>query len=164
LLYVIALLDELASGAPTMTAPDIRRAFDLSNASTTLVIFVVPAIVGLVVDPLVFLASDRYPRKWFIAGGLGVMAVASFAAALAPDPATLAVACACWYVAAGASASVSQATLVDRAPEHRARTMTRWTLFATVGDLLAPLAFAGIVALGLSWRADFALVGGALAI
>ncbi len=161
---MVALLDELVSGAPTMGAPDIRHAFDLSHASTTLVIFVVPAIVGLVLDPLVFLAADRYPRKWFIAGGLGAMAVASFVAALAPDPATLAVACACWYVAAGASASLSQATLVDRAPEHPARTMTRWTLFAAVGDLVAPLALAAIAMLGLSWRASFVLVGGALAI
>lgn len=147
-----------------MGAPDIQRAFGLTHASTTLVIFVVPAIVGFVVEPFVFLASDRYPRKWFIGGGLGVMAVSSFAAALAPNAATLAAAIACWYVAAGASASLSQATLVDRAPEHRARTMTRWTLFAAVGDLLAPIAVGGIAALGLTWRANFALVGSALAI
>jgi MFS family permease len=77
-LYVVALLDELASGAPTIGAPDIERAFGLTHASITLVIFVVPAIVGFVVEPVVFLASDRYPRKWFVAGGLGAMALASF--------------------------------------------------------------------------------------
>lgn len=164
LLYVVALLDELASGAPTIGAPDIERSFGLTHASTTLVIFVVPAIVGFVVEPFVFLLSDRYPRKWFVAGGLGTMAIASFVAALAPNAATLAGAIACWYVAAGASASVAQATLVDRAPEQGARTMTRWTLFAAVGDLLAPLALGGIAALGLSWRASFVLVGVALAI
>lgn len=158
------MLDELASGAPTTGAPEIQRAFGLAHASTTLVIFVVPAIVGLVVEPLVFLASDRHPRKWFVAGGLGVMAASAFAAALAPNAATLAGAIACWYVAAGASASLSQATLVDRAPEHRARTMTRWTLFAAVGDLLAPIAAGGLAALGLSWRASFVVVGCALAI
>jgi predicted MFS family arabinose efflux permease len=163
-LYVVALLDELASGAPVMGAPDIQRAFELTHASTTLVIFVVPAIVGFVVEPFVFLASDRYPRRWFVAGGLGVMAAASFAAALAPNAATVAEAIACWHVAAGASISLSQVTLVDRAPAHRARTMTRWTLFAAVGDLLAPVALGGLAALGLSWRANFVLVGGTLAI
>jgi len=147
-----------------MGAPDIQRAFGLSHASTTLVIFVVPAIVGFVVDPIVFLYSDRHPRKWFVAGGLGVMAAAAFLAALAPNAATLAGAIACWYVAAGASAALSQATLVDGAPAHRARTMTRWTLLGTIGDLLAPLAVGGLAALGLSWRANFVLVGGALAI
>ena len=147
-----------------MGAPDIQRTFGLSHASTTLVIFVVPAIVGLVVDPIVFLASDRHPRTWFVAGGLGVMAAAAFSAALAPSAGALAAAIACWYVAAGASAAVAQATLVDRAPEDRARTMTRWTLLGTIGDLLAPLALGGLAALGLSWRANFVLVGGALAI
>jgi predicted MFS family arabinose efflux permease len=163
-LYVVALLDELASGAPTTGAPEIQRAFGLTHASTALVIFVVPAIVGLVVEPVVFLASDRHPRKWFVAGGLGVMAASSFVAALAPNAAVLAGAIACWYVATGAAASLSQATLVDRAPEHRARTMTRWTLFGAIGDLLAPVAAGGLAALGLSWRADFVLVGSALAI
>jgi len=147
-----------------MGAPDIQRAFGLTHASTTLVIFVVPAIVGFVVEPIVFLYSDRHPRKWFVAGGLGVMAAAAFSAALAPNAATLAGAIACWYVAAGAAAALSQATLVDRAPEHRARTMTRWTLLASVGDLLAPIAVGGLAALGLSWRANFVLVGIALAI
>jgi MFS family permease len=164
LLYVVALLDELASGAPSMSAPDIQRAFSLRHASTTLVIFVVPAIVGFVVEPIVFLASDRYPRKWFIAGGLGAMALASFAAALAPNVAVLAAAISCWYVAAGASAPVAQATLVDRDPDQAARTMTRWTLFSAIGDLLAPLALGGIIAAGLSWRASFVVVGVALTI
>ena len=125
----------------------------------TLVIFVVPAIVGFVVEPVVFLASDRYPRKWFVVAGLGAQAVASFVAAFAPNAATLAGAIACWYIAAGASASLSLATLVDRDPDQRARTMTRWTLFAAIGDLLAPLALGGLAALGLSWRANFVLVG-----
>jgi MFS family permease len=158
------LLDELASGAPTISAPDIQRAFTLTHASTTLVIFVVPAIVGFIVDPFVFLASDRYPRKWFVGGGLGVMAIASFAAALAPNTAVLAGAIACWYVASGAASSVAQATLVDRDPAQGARTMTRWTLFAAIGDLVAPLALGGLAAAGLSWRASFVLVGIALSI
>lgn len=157
------MLDELASGAPTIGAPDIERAFELRHASIALVIFVVPAVVGFVVEPFVFLASDRYPRKWFVVGGLGAMAAASFVSALAPNAATLSVSIAVWYIAAGASASLSQGTLVDGDPEHRARTMTRWTLFAAIGDLVAPLAFAGLAALGLSWRVSFAVVGVTLA-
>ena len=158
------MLDELASGAPTIGAPDIERAFELRHASIALVIFVVPAVVGFVVEPFVFLASDRYPRKWFVVGGLGAMAAASFVSALAPNAATLSVSIAVWYIAAGASASLSQATLVDGDPEHRARTMTRWTLFAAIGDLVAPLAFGAFAALGLSWRVSFAVVGATLAV
>src|SRR6185503_5415718 len=87
-----------------------------------------------------------------------------FVAALAPNAATLAVAIAVWYIAAGSSASLSQATLVDRDPSSSARTMTRWTLFAAIGDLIAPLALGGLAALGFSWRANFVFVGIALTI
>jgi MFS family permease len=124
----------------------------------------VPAVVSFVIEPVVFLLADRYPRKWFVAGGLGAMAAASFMAALAPSATVLSVAIAIWYIAAGASASLSQATLVDRDPEGRARTMTRWTLFAAIGDLIAPLAIGGLAVLGFSWRANFVFVGVALAI
>ena len=164
LLYVVALLDELASGAPTIGAPDIERTFGLTHAAITAAIFVVPAIVSFVIEPVVFLLSDRYPRKWFVAGGLGAMAAASFMAALAPNAATLSVAIAIWYIAAGAAASLSQATLVDRDPEQRARTMTRWTLFSAIGDLIAPLAIGGLAVAGFSWRANFVFVGVALTI
>lgn len=158
------MLDELASGAPTIGSPDIERAFGLRHATVTLVIFVVPAVIGFVIEPVVFLLSDRYPRKWFVAGGLGAMAAASFVSAFAPSAAMLSVGIAVWYIAAGASASLSQATLVDRDPAQSARTMTRWTLFAAVGDLVAPLALGGLAALGFSWRANFVLVGIALAV
>jgi len=158
------LLDELASGAPTIGSPDIERAFALKHATVTLTIFVVPASVGFVVEPVVFIAADRYPRKWFVVGGLGAMAAASFVSALAPDAATLSVAIAVWYIATGSAASLSQATLVDRDPARSARTMTRWTLFAAIGDLVAPLALGGLAALGFSWRANFVLVGSALAV
>jgi fucose permease len=42
--------------------------------------------------------------------------------------------------------------------------MTRWTLFAAIGDLVAPLTLGGLAALGLSWRASFGVVGAALAV
>jgi MFS family permease len=158
------LLDELASGAPTIGAPDIERAFGLTHAAITFAIFVVPAIIGFVIEPVVFLLADRYPRKWFIVGGLGAMAGASFMAALAPNAATLSVAIAIWYIAAGAAAALSQAALIDGDPDGRARTMTRWTLFAAVGDLIAPLAIGGLALLGFSWRANFVFVGVALAV
>jgi MFS family permease len=91
---------------------------------------------------VLFVLADRYPRRWFIAGGLGVMAAASFAAALAPSAVALAIAISIWFLANGIAVALAQATLVDRSPDHRARTMTRWTLCALAGDLAAPLVLA----------------------
>lgn len=147
-----------------MGAPDIQRAFELSYSATTMVIFVVPGLVGLVVEPIVFLLADRYPRKWFIAGGLAAMATGSFLAALAPGPITLALALAVWSVATGVATSLAQATLVDRAPDQRARTMARWTLCSWLGDLIAPFLLGALAGLRLGWRAGFVVMGLVLAV
>jgi len=142
-----------------MGSPDIQRTFELSYSATTMIIFVVPGLVGLVVEPIMFLLADRYPRKWFIAGGLAAMAAGSFLAALAPGPMTLAAALAIWSVATGVATSLAQATLVDRAPDQRARTMARWTLCSWVGDLIAPVLLGALAGMKLGWRAGFVVVG-----
>jgi MFS family permease len=128
------------------------------------VIFLIPGAIALVVEPIVFLLSDRYPRKWFVTGGLALMAVGAVASALAPDPITLSLAIGVWWIAIGVASSLAQATLVDRDPERRARTLARWTLASLGGDLLAPAVLAAFAALALSWRDAFLLVGAVLAL
>ncbi|MEO8699045.1 MAG: MFS transporter [Kofleriaceae bacterium] len=159
LLYAVAVLDELASGVPTAGAPDIERTFGLAHSHTALVVFVVPGIVALVIEPIVFLLSDRFPRRWFIAGGLAGMAAAALLSAIAPTPEILVVAFSLWFISSGAATALSQATLVDRDPEHRARTLTRWSLCSLVGDLAAPAILAVLAALGFEWRVAFVIVG-----
>jgi len=127
------------------------------------VLLVVPGVISLVLEPVIFLLADRFPRRWFIRGGLAAMAASSFAAALAPNAAALAIALGVVWLATGAAASLAQATLVDRS-DDRARTMARWTLLSLVGDAAAPAMLAGLAAIGLGWRAGFAIAGVALAI
>jgi MFS family permease len=145
-------------------APDIARTFELTHATTALVLFVVPGAIALVVEPALFLLADRYPRRWFIAGGLAVMSMAAVAAALAPSPVVLAIAFALWWIASGCACALAQATLVDRQPDQRARTMARWTMWSLAGDLLAPALLAGVAAAGLGWRTALAAIGGVLAL
>ena len=38
--------------------------------------FVVPGLIGLVCEPVIFLLADRYPRAWFVRAGVGAMAEA----------------------------------------------------------------------------------------
>lgn len=148
-------------------APDIERGLRLSHTATSAVLFVVPGVVGLVLEPFVFLMSDRIGRAWLVRAGLAVMALMSFVAAIAPGPVTLACALAVSYVASGAATSLSEVTLIDCWPEHRARTMARWSLLAVVGDIAAPILLGGLAVLagGRSqevWRTGFAIVGAAL--
>ena len=154
----------MASGVPMFGAPDIERSFSALHATATAVLFFVPGLVGLVLDPVVFLLADRYPRRWFIRGGLAAQALGTFAAAAAPNLAVLAIAISFWYVAAGASTALTEATLVDRDPDHRARTMARWSLLSLIGDVSGPVLLGALAALGLGWRLGFVIVGAILAL
>jgi MFS family permease len=152
---------------PSGGAPDIERAFALSHTATAVVLFLVPGVVQLVLDPLWFVLAERFGRPWLVRAGLAVMSAMSFVAAAAPGPVTLAGALSLWGVATGAATSLTEVTLIDRWPEQRARTMARWTLLALIGDFSAPLLLGAlaVIAPGSSaWRITFAIVGGLLAV
>ena len=153
------MFDELASGVSTVAAPDIEQAFATSHAMLAALLFVGPGIVALCIEPIIFLYADRYPRAWFIRGGLTALAVATSCAGLAPGPVALSCAISVCWIATGAAASLAQATLIDHAPEQRARTMARWTLLGLVGDICTPVLLAGLSAIGLGWRAGYVIVG-----
>ncbi len=143
----------------TVAAPDIEQAFATSHAMLAVLLFVGPGIVALCIEPIIFLLADRYPRAWFIRGGLTALAIATVLAGLAPGPVALMGAISVCWIATGSAASLAQATLIDRAAERRAKTMARWTLLALIGDIIAPALLAGLGALGLGWRAAYVIVG-----
>lgn len=145
-------------------APDIERALGTAHAVLAVVLFVAPGVIALVCEPLLFLLADRYPRRWFIRGGVGAMAVGCFVASIAPGPITLSLALALAYVATGTATGLAQATLVDRNPDARGRTLARWTMWSLAGDLVAPVLLAGLALAGAGWRAAFAIVGGVLVV
>lgn len=166
-MFAVALLEELSAGVPSGGAPDIERSLGLSHTETAVVLFLVPGVVQLVLDPVWFWLAERFGRPWLVRGGLWVMAAMSFVAAAAPGPVTLALALSIWGVATGAASSLTELTLIDRWPDQRARTMARWTLLALVGDFAAPMilgALAVVAPGGEAWRTAFAIVVGVLAV
>lgn len=167
LLFGVALLEELSSGVPSGGAPDIERSLGLSHTATAVVLFLVPGVVQLVLDPVWMMLSERLGRPWLIRGGLAVMAAMSLVAAAAPGPVTLACALSIWGVATGAATSCSELTLIDGLPDQRARTMARWTLLAMVGDFAAPMLLGALAMISpgpVGWRIAFAIVGALLAV
>lgn len=157
-MFGLALFDELASGMGSVATPDIERSFSASHAIATAMLFLVPGIVALCVEPWIFVAADRRPRRWFIRGGVIGMAVAGGVAAFARSPIVVAASQALLWVAIGTASGLAQATLVDQA-EHRARTLARWTLLSTLGDVCAP---ALLLACG-GWRAGYGVTACVLA-
>ncbi|MFN0252952.1 MAG: MFS transporter [Kofleriaceae bacterium] len=152
MLFALALIDELSSGVPYGSAAQIERAFGLSYTATAIVMFVVPAAIAMVVEPFIFLLADRYPRALFIRIGVTVMAMSLVGVALAPNAIVLAIAISFFWLSNGAAVPLAQATLVDRNPEARGRTMARWTLLSTAGDLIVPFVIGGVALAGHGWR------------
>ena len=123
---------------PVVGAPDIERSFATTHAALALIMFVVPGIVALVCEPVLFLLADRHPRHWFIRGGVGAMAVGSAIAAAAPGPVTFAIGLCVAWVATGTATGLAQATLVDRWPDERGKTLI---VTAGLGTSILPLRF-----------------------
>ena len=143
-------------------APDIHRAFSTSYAELAVVLLLVPGLLGMLLEPPLYLLADRLPRHWFIAGGTAVMALGLALCATAPAAWWLALALALTYVASGIAVNLAQATLVDLWPARRASTMARWSLLGLLGDLGTPLLLIALAWLGLGWRAAFAVMAALL--
>jgi MFS family permease len=147
---------------PGVAAVDLEHAFAASHATLTLAIFLGPGVIALVVEPVLFLLADRYPRRWFVHGGLAAMALGAGLAALARGPVTLALALSIVWCATGTATAIAQAILVDASPDTRGRTLARWSLFSLAGDLAAPALLAVLALAGATWRAAFVIVGALL--
>lgn len=144
----MALLDELITGFPVIALPLLRDQLYLNYDQIGL-LFSVGAIAGMLVDPVINLLSNRTSKRYWILGGLLILAVSFALAASTHSFIVLLLIFAFIYPANGAAVELSEATLIDVAPQDATRTMTRWTAMSSIGDLLSPLTVAAIVALPL---------------
>ena len=125
----------------------------------------VTAFYGFVLIEAPLLAwSERVSARWFSAGSLAALAIATIGAALAHGPISLAFCLALYGPAAGCSLSVAEGVLVESAGASRERTMARITIAGALGDLAVPIVLGALAYAGLGWRAAFALAGTALAL
>lgn len=153
------MLDELATGFPVLALPLIRDELGLSYVQAGL-LFTVGELSSLVLEPLINVFSDRGSKRRPVLAGTLLLAFGFGLIALAPDPAWLFLAMALIYPASGAAVGLAQAALIDISPDDAARTMTRWTISAGIGDLLGPAVVAAVLASGFGWRPLFWLAMG----
>ena len=155
-LLLIEFLDELVFGAREAAWPYIRRDLALSYAEVGLLLGI-PGLFSSAVEPVLGVLSDIWNRRAIILGGGVLFAVALGIVALSQSFVALLIAFVLLYPASGAFVSLSQAALMDAAPDRREHNMARWTLAGSVGVLAGPLALSGAIALGATWRGLFAL-------
>jgi len=145
-----------------VAAPDIRHDLGLSYAGAALVLFTIPQIVAMVLEPPLLLAASRLPRRLASVGGLAVMGCGLLACAAARSAIGLALATSLVWVASGVGVNLVEATLMDAHPARRERMALQWGIAGALGDLSVPLLTAALAAFALSWRVAFACVGAAI--
>ena len=115
----------------------------------------VPRLVSVVLDPIVGILGDVWRRRALVLGGGAAFAVALALAGSSSSLAMLLLAFALLDPSSGAFVGLSQATLMDAAPERREENMTRWTIAGSAGAVAGPALLAAAVALGVGWRGAF---------
>ncbi len=162
MLATVALTDELWSGIAVVAAPALERELDLDHGAYALAVFTVPLLVGAAGEALLAILSDRYPRRYFVAGGVAALAASLLVAGLTRSAWGLSTGLALAGVASGVACSAAQAELVTRTSPERA--LTRWTVFASAGDVLGPAVVSATLWRGHSYRFVFVFVGACLAL
>ncbi|HXH87875.1 MAG TPA: MFS transporter [Gaiellaceae bacterium] len=150
-LLAIGLFDELAFGVLDAALPLIRDDLGLSYVQLGL-LTAAGTVSSALLEPLIGVLGDTRLRRALVLGGGTAFATALVLAALAPGFWTLALAYVLLFPASGAFVSLSQASLMDLAPERREPNMARWELIGTIGVLAGPLLLAAAVLAGAGWR------------
>ena len=157
-LLAVEFLDELVFGIREAAWPLIRDDLSLSYTQIGVLLSVSP-IVGHLVEPALGILGDVWRRRALVLAGGVAFAAGTLLVGLSPGFALLLAASMLSYPASGAFVSLSQATLMDAAPERREQNMARWALAGSIGNSVGPVAVGAFVWAGVSWRWGFVAAG-----
>jgi fucose permease len=152
ILLCMPLLDELVSGFLFIGLPLASKQLQLDYTQIGLV-FAAGALSSMVLDPLINLLSDgRAKRPWILAGLFAMIAGLALAS-MTRSFVLLLCSFVIIYPAITTALDLSQAVLIDQNLQGSTRTMTRWTIMANIGDLLAPIIVSLVIILPDGWAA-----------
>jgi MFS transporter, FSR family, fosmidomycin resistance protein len=156
----VELADELVDGTKSAAMPLIRHDLALSYLQIGL-LAAVPLLVGSLLElPAGVIAGTGSRRQRFVLAG-GIVFIASvLATGLATSFIGLLVALTIFFPASGLFVSLTQAALMDSAPDRRAQHMARWTLAGSIGAVAGPVLVAAVLGAGGTWRLAFVLIAG----
>jgi MFS transporter, FSR family, fosmidomycin resistance protein len=156
----VELVDELVDGTKSAAMPLIRHDLGLSYVQIGL-LAAVPLVVGSILElPVGVLSGTGSRRRRFILAGGLVFIASVLAAGLATSFIGLLVALTIFFPASGMFVSLTQAGLMDSAPDRQARHMARWTLAGSIGAVTGPVLVAAVLGVGGTWRLAFVMIAG----
>ncbi len=150
-LFGITLLEEMISGFPTIGLPLLRHQIPLSYTQIGL-LFTLGAAASMVLEPLSNVLSDfGSTKKYWVVGGLIVLAGAFTLAGAARSFAVILFAFALLYPSNDIALGAAQSSLIDENPRRSTRTMLRLAFIGNLGDFLTPLTVTIVAFLALGW-------------
>ncbi len=156
-LLAIEFVDEVAFGLDQAALPLIRDALSLNYVQIGL-LFTVPGLVAMVIEPLFGLIADgKYRRRLILGGGVGFVAALVLTGA-STNFLMLIFAFCLFYPSSGAFVSLSQAALMDVDPARHEQNMARWTFAGAVGVFVGPLLLGAIMGTTGNWRDAYFVV------
>ena len=156
---LIEFLDELVFGVNQAAWPLIRTDLRLDYLQIGLLLSV-PGIVAAIMEPLLGILGDVWKRRLLILGGGIFFDLACLLTGLSSGFVFLLVVLCIFYPASGAFVSLTQASLIDSAPDRHEQAMARWNLAGSLGVVLAPLLLSGLAFIGFGWRGEFIALAG----
>jgi FSR family fosmidomycin resistance protein-like MFS transporter len=151
ILLAIELLDELVGGVRAAAWPLIREDLGLSYAEIGLVL-AIPGFVGSALEPAVGVLGDTRRRRAIVVVSGAAFAVSVALTAGAVGFWSLLLALVVGNPATSGFVSLSQATLMDVAPDRRERLMAWWTLAGSFGYVGGPVLLTVGLFIGVGWR------------
>lgn len=144
-----------------VAAPAVEDTHGLDHTEYAGWIFALPLLLSALCEAPITLWCDKRDRRRLLGWGLLGLGLALGLCAVASRAWLLSFGLAIAGAGSGISCSLAQAELVARSGGHAERAMSRWEIFAAIGDLLAP-AFVSISALWVGYRGAFATLAAVL--
>ena len=160
---VIEFLDELVFGIGETAWPLIRTDLQLTYTEIGLLLSV-PSIIAAFIEPFLGILGDVWKRRALILGGGVFFTFSLVLTSISQSFLPLLISFIIFFPASGAFVSLSQATLMDSAPERHAQNMARWTFAGSLGNVFGPILLGLFVYFGLGWRGTYAMVAAVSAI
>lgn len=154
---LIEFVDELVFGVGETAWPLFRNDLSLSYAQIGLLLSL-PGILAAFIEPFLGILGDVWKRRLLILGGGAVFTVSLLLTAASRSFTPLLISFILFFPASGAFVSLSQASLMDSAPERHEQNMARWTFAGSLGVVMGPLLLGVFAWLGLGWRGAYAFL------
>ncbi len=154
---LIEFLDELVFGLGETAWPLMRDDLRLTYTQIGLLIGL-PGIIAAFIEPFIGILGDVWKRRFLILAGGVFFTLSLLLTSVSPGFPILLFSFILFYPASGAFVSLSQASLMDSAPERHEQNMARWTFAGSLGNVLGPLLLGAFVYFGLGWRGTYAFL------